>query len=160
MGSSEEMDIIDYKPTRYYEDLAVGEEFSSRWFSVSENEMIEFSSQFDPQYFHIDPVRAKDSPFGQIVASGTHTFAIWNKLNLEVNGDIAWVAGLGFNEFRFPNPFLPDVPIQTVSHLVSKRVSEGNPSRGLVVHEYQVIDKNGLRIFECSCPALVVRATK
>ena len=145
---------------RYFDDLVLGEKSESRWFSADESEMIEFALKFDPQYFHIDPDKAKSSPFGQIVASGTYTFAIWNKLNMEVNGDIAWIAGLGFNDFKFPNPFLPNTPVQSTSHLISKRESKKNPERGLVIHEYKVTDENGGTIFECTCPALVARATE
>ena len=158
MGSIYESTATGKK--RYFDDLIVGEEFSSRWLSADEDEMIEFARQFDPQYFHIDPEKAKESPFGQIVASGTYTFAVWNRLNMEVNGDIAWIAGLGFNDFKFPNPFLPDTPLQSTSHLVSKRESSTNPLRGLVIHEYKVRDENGITIFECSCPALVERVTE
>ena len=86
MGSIYESTATGKK--RYFDDLIVGEEFSSRWLSADEDEMIEFARQFDPQYFHIDPEKAKESPFGQIVASGTYTFAVWNRLNMEVNGDI------------------------------------------------------------------------
>ncbi len=157
MGSTDESAAIVQK--RFYDDLVLGERFSSRWLSADETEMIEFARQYDPQYFHIDPKRAKDSPFGQIVASGTYIFAIWNKLNMEVNGDIAWIAGLGFNEFKFPNPFLPDTPVQSTSHLISKRESKKDPDRGLVIHEFKVVDQSGVPIFECTCPALVQRVT-
>ncbi len=155
MSSVDESSISSQK--RYFDDLILGEKNSSRWFSADETEMIEFARQYDPQYFHIDPVQAKNSPFGQIVASGTYTFAIWNKLNMEVNGGIAWIAGLGFNDFKFTNPFLPDTPVQSTSHLVSKRESKKNPLRGLVVHEYRMRDESGVSIFECTCPALVER---
>ena len=157
MGSIDESSISGLK--RYFDDLILGEKNSSRWFSADEVEMIEFARQYDPQYFHIDPVLAKNSPFGRIVASGTYTFAIWNKLNMEVNGDIAWIAGLGFNDFKFPNPFIPGIPIQSTSHLISKRESKKTPRRGLVIHEYQVVDESGVPIFECTCPALVERVT-
>ena len=44
---------------RYFDDLVLGEKSESRWFSADETEMIEFALQFDPQYFHIDPDKAK-----------------------------------------------------------------------------------------------------
>ena len=157
MGSFDESSSVGQK--RYFDDLVLGEKNASRWLSADQTEMIEFARQYDPQYFHIDPILAKNSPFGQIVASGTYTFAIWNKLNIEVNGDIAWIAGLGFNDFKFPNPFLPDIPVQSTSNLISKRESKKNPNRGLVIHEYLVVDRSGLPIFECTCPALVERVT-
>ena len=56
MGSIYESTATGKK--RYFDDLIVGEEFSSRWLSADEDEMIEFARQFDPQYFNIDPEKA------------------------------------------------------------------------------------------------------
>ena len=142
-------------PLRYFEDLSVGEKFQSRWYSVSERELIDFSLEYDNQYFHVDPTRAKDSPSGGIIASGAYTFAVWNKLNLEINGNIAWIAGMGFENFTFPNPLRPEVNFKAQSHLVQKRMSESDSRRGIVKHEYKVTTESGLTIFACLCPALV-----
>ena len=103
----------------------------------------------------MDPTRAKDSPFGGIIASGAYTFAVWNKLNLEINGNIAWIAGMGFENFTFPNPLRPEVNFKAESHLVQKRMSESDSRRGIVKHEYKVTTESGLTIFACLCPALV-----
>ena len=142
-------------PLRYFEDLSVGEKFQSRWYSVSQRELIDFSLEYDNQYFHVDPTRAKDSPFGGIIASGAYTFAVWNKLNLEINGNIAWIAGMGFENFTFPNPLRPEVNFKAESYLVQKRMSESDSRRGIVKHEYKVTTESGLTIFACLCPALV-----
>ena len=142
-------------PLRSFEDLSVGEKFQSRWYSVSQRELIDFSLEYDNQYFHVDPTRAKDSPFGGIIASGAYTFAVWNKLNLEINGNIAWIAGMGFENFTFPNPLRPEVNFKAESHLVQKRMSESDSRRGIVKHEYKATTESGLTIFACLCPALV-----
>tara|TARA_B100000945_G_C20384465_1_gene598947 strand:- start:3 stop:470 length:468 start_codon:yes stop_codon:yes gene_type:complete len=142
-------------PLRYFEDLSVGEKFQSRWYSVSQRELIDFSLEYDNQYFHVDPTRAKGSPFGGIIASGAYTFAVWNKLNLEINGNIAWIAGMGFENFTFPNPLRPEVNFKAESYLVQKRMSESDSRRGIVKHEYKVTTESGLTIFACLCPALV-----
>ena len=142
-------------PLRYFEDLSVGEKFQSRWYSVSQRELIDFSLEYDNQYFHVDPTRAKESPFGGIIASGAYTFAIWNKLNLEINGNIAWIAGMGFENFTFPNPLRPEVNFKAESHLVQKRMSESDSRRGIVKHEYKDTTESGLTIIACLCPALV-----
>ena len=142
-------------PLRSFEDLSVGEKFQSRWYSVSQRELINFALEYDNQYFHVDPTRAKESPFGGIIASGAYTFAVWNKLNLEINGNIAWIAGMGFENFTFPNPLHPDINFKAESHLIEKRKSESDPRRGIVKHEYKVSTESGLTIFACLCPALV-----
>lgn len=143
------------KATRFFDDLEIGEEFVSRWYEATEKELINFALEYDQQYFHTDPISAKESEFGGIIASGTYTFALWNKLNLEVNGDIAWIAGMGFEDFRFPKPLRPRVKFRSKSRLIDKRISQKDPSRGVVRHEYQVISESGEIFFVCVCPSLV-----
>ncbi len=142
-------------PTRFFEDLKIGENFHSRWYSASQRELIEFSLKYDRQYFHTDPEKAKKSPFGEIIASGAYTFAIWNMLNLEINGDIAWIAGMGFENFIFPNPLRPSVSFKAESILLEKRISKSNPQRGVVTHQYSLTTELALTIFSCICPSLV-----
>ncbi len=144
-----------HRATRFFHDLIVGEEFVSRWYVANEDELIQFALEYDQQYFHTDVVLAKGSPFGGLIASGTYTFAIWNKLNLEVNGNIAWIAGMGFEDFRFPNPLRPGVKFRSKSRLIDKRLSRKDPSRGIVRHEYQVISESDEIFFVCVCPSLV-----
>jgi acyl dehydratase len=48
----------------------------------TEEKIIEFASKFDPQYFHLDPVRAKDSVLGGLCASGWHVCSAWMQLNV------------------------------------------------------------------------------
>ena len=43
---------------------------------MSQEDIICFAREFDPQYFHTDPLAARDSAFGGIVASGWHTTAV------------------------------------------------------------------------------------
>lgn len=143
--------------SRTYEDLVVGERFHSYWTSVSTEEMLRFSAEFDRQYFHTDTEAAKDSPFGDVIASGAHTFAVWNKVNLDVNGDIAWIAGLGFEDFRFPAPLRPDVEFKSVSELVSMRVSKSDPTRGITQHRNELWTRDDGVLFTALTNALVVR---
>ena len=49
---------------RYYEDFEVGEVTEVGPVSVTEDEIVEFATRYDPQPFHIDPEAAKSSPFG------------------------------------------------------------------------------------------------
>jgi acyl dehydratase len=34
------------------------------------------ATRYDPQYFHADPIAAKRSIFGEVIASGIHSAAI------------------------------------------------------------------------------------
>jgi acyl dehydratase len=48
--------------TKYFEDFAVGEEIELGSVEVTEEAIIEFAEQFDPQPFHVDPAAAEQSP--------------------------------------------------------------------------------------------------
>jgi len=48
----------------------------------TEDSIVEFARQFDPQRFHVDAEAARQSVFGGLCASGWHTAAVWMKLNI------------------------------------------------------------------------------
>ena len=39
------------------------------------DEMLDFARRWDPQPFHTDEARAKESPYGGLIASGIHTLS-------------------------------------------------------------------------------------
>jgi acyl dehydratase len=143
--------------SRLFDDLVVGEAFKSEWTSVTVDEILRFSGEFDRQYFHADVDAAKDSRFAGLIASGAHTFAVWNKVNLDVNGDIAWIAGVGFEHFRFPKPLRAGVEFQASSELLSARPSTSDPTRGVVTHLYELRTREEQCLFTAECIALVER---
>jgi acyl dehydratase len=66
---------------RFFEDFSVGEVIDLGTAPpLSEEEIIDFARRWDPQPFHVDPVRAKKSMFGGLVASGWHTGAMAMRL--------------------------------------------------------------------------------
>ena len=64
------------RENRYFEDYVVGtvHEFGS--IAVTEEEVIAFALRYDPQAFHIDPLAAKNTYFGGLIASGWHTSSL------------------------------------------------------------------------------------
>src|SRR5207247_8684918 len=62
--------------SRYFEDYAQGTLFDCGSNAVEQTEIIAVAQRYDPQYFHTDPVAAKRSPFGVLIASGWHTAAL------------------------------------------------------------------------------------
>ncbi|MFT5267853.1 MAG: acyl dehydratase [Acidimicrobiales bacterium] len=143
--------------TRFYGDLILGETFESAWTSVTQDEILRFAADFDRQYFHADAEAAMESPFQGLIASGAHTFAVWNRVNLDMNGDIAWIAGVGFEHFRFPTALRPAVQFQARSELIHARESKSDPTRGIVTHLYSLWTRDGDCLFTAECIALVHR---
>ena len=68
---------------RYWEDYEVGRKYPLGSTSFTEQEIVDFGRQYDPQPFHVDPAAAKASMFGGLIASGWHTAAVWLRLLVE-----------------------------------------------------------------------------
>ncbi|HJH09811.1 MAG TPA: dehydratase, partial [Psychrobacter pasteurii] len=60
----------------YLEDVKVGDKWVSRTESISEAEIKDFAKDYDPQPYHLDNERAKDTFFGTLVASGWQTAGV------------------------------------------------------------------------------------
>src|SRR5438270_1807743 len=64
----------------HFEDFHTGDTFELGPLTVTEEEIIAFANQFDPQYFHNDPQRAKGSIFGGLIASGWHVGSLYMRM--------------------------------------------------------------------------------
>lgn len=130
------------RPLRKLEDLAVGESRRSSSRRITEQEIVDFARQFDPQWFHTDPEAARDSHFGEVVASGVHVLAIWRQLDHEINNDIDFVCGIGFDEFRLKNALRPGDVVYATSEILSITPSSSGKPRGTVVTYYELRNQN------------------
>jgi acyl dehydratase len=64
--------VADY----YLEDFEPGHTYTSATQTISNEEALDFARRYDPQYFHLDPVAARDSVFGGLVLGGFQTAAL------------------------------------------------------------------------------------
>jgi acyl dehydratase len=126
------------RPPRKFEDLEVGEQRLSDWREISENEIIDFAKQYDPQWFHTNAERAKGSSFGGLVASGVHTFAIWRQLDHQINGDIDFVCGIGFDDYRMKSALRPGDRVRVRSNILELIPSASRSDRGTAITYYEM----------------------
>lgn len=118
---------------RYFEDLRVGEKFFTASHVMTEEEVLAFARQWDPQPLHVDSEAAAASPFGGLIASGWHTAAVVMKLTAEAKplGDVT-VLGLGVEEMRWPQPVRPGDVIRVELEVTAVRPSASKPGFGIV----------------------------
>src|SRR4051812_46216554 len=89
----------------YLEDLSVGQKFAAGPVTVTEAEIIAFAKQYDPQDFHTDPVKAKDTLFGELVASGWHTAALTMRMILAASPKMkGGMIGRSVEKMSWPRP--------------------------------------------------------
>ena len=86
----------------------VGEEIGvSDWHEVTQEAVNQFADVTgDHQWIHVDPERAKDSPFGGTIAHGYYTLSLapmFAEQIISVEG-FAFGVNYGLNRLRFPAP--------------------------------------------------------
>ena len=76
---------------------------------VTAKEMVEFASRYDPQWFHTDPVRAREGRWKGLIASGWHTCAIAMELMVRhVLADSEAFGSPGIESIKWLEPVRPD----------------------------------------------------
>jgi acyl dehydratase len=91
---------------------AEGEEGTGDWFEVTQDQVNQFADvTHDHQFIHVDPERAKDTPFGGTIAHGFLTLSMLTHLSATVPaGESERYAGVvmginyGFDKVRFVSP--------------------------------------------------------
>lgn len=126
------------RPPLKFEDLVIGETRRSSRRTITEDEIVTFARQYDPQWFHTDPEAARASHFGEVVASGVHVLAIWRQLDHEINSDIDYVCGIGFDNFRLKNALRPGDTVYVTSRILSKEPSTSGKPRGTAIGYYEM----------------------
>ena len=86
----------------------VGEDVgASDWHDVTQERVDAFADATgDHQWIHVDPGRAKDTPFGGTIAHGYYTLSLASRFIeelLKVDG-VAMMVNYGLNKVRFPAP--------------------------------------------------------
>ena len=132
---------------RYFEDFETGEvlELGSR--TVTEDEIIEFARQFDPQPFHVDPGAAADSVFGGLIASGWHTGAMWMRLYVDnMLGSASAQGSPGVEELRWLAPVRPGDTLHGRLTVLETTPSGRRPDRGTVRIRGEMVNQDGVTV--------------
>ena len=127
---------------RYFEDYTPGDVFEFGTITVTEAQIIDFATQFDPQDFHVHPEKAALSRFGGIVASGWHTVGLAMRLFVEhFVSHVASLASPGVDEVRWPNPVRPGDTLRVRITVLEARPSRSKPDRGVVRAKTEAINQ-------------------
>ena len=128
----------------YLEDYTVGRVFTLDPVSATQDEIIEFARQFDPQPFHVDP-DLPDNPFGGVIASGWHTCAL--TMRSLVAGYFSPESSLGspgIDEIRWAAPVRPGDQLTVTAEILENRRSVSKPDRGIIRGRVTVTNQDGV----------------
>lgn len=145
---------------RFFEDLQVGERFTTRSLTLSEGQMLDFALRFDPQPIHVDAVSAAAGPYGELIASGLHTLALACRLVQDTKPwSRAAMGSPGIEDLRWLRPVRPGDTLHVVTEVRHKRPSDSRPDRGIVMLHHEVFNQAGELVMRYTLPELVARRT-
>jgi acyl dehydratase len=131
------------KEAFFFDDLRVGQRFTSGKHEIDAKQITAFAKEFDPQPFHLDVEAAKDAFFGELVASGWHTAAVTMRLLVEGGAPLAGgLIGAGA-EITWPSPARPGDVLQVESEIMELRPSRSRPDRGIVTIRAETRNERG-----------------
>ncbi len=123
----------------YLEDFEPGRAYSSPTQTISEEEALDFARRYDPQYFHLDPVAARNSVFGGVVLGGFQTAALaWALVLRSGMFDRSAMAGIGLDEVRWHKPVRPGESLRCEFTLLDARPSRTHSDRGVARFRYEM----------------------
>jgi len=128
----------------YFEDLRVGQRFRTGTYTITEEQIKAFATQFDPQPFHLDDTAARATLFGGLVASGWHTAAI--TMRLLVDGGVSLAGGsvgLGV-ELDWIEPVRPGDCLHVEGEVIELTASRSRPDRGRVKMRNETRNQRGV----------------
>jgi len=132
-----------------FESFEVGQVQEFGAYEVTEKEVIEFASKYDPQFFHLDPEAAKSSLFGGLCASGWHTCAMTMAMlveNMEKTGRS--LGSPGIDELRWTRPVYPGDVLSVRMEVLELLPSKSKPGIGFVVSQTTVSNQDAVPVME------------
>jgi acyl dehydratase len=127
---------------RYYEDLAVGEEYESPARTITEADIVNFAAlSGDWSPVHCDEEYCKKTPYKTRIAHGLLGLAIAEglKFRLPEFTDVRYMASLYWN-YKFTGPILIGDTVRIRVRIQSKRETK-KPDRGIVVEYVTMVNQ-------------------
>ncbi|WP_423196536.1 MULTISPECIES: MaoC family dehydratase [unclassified Cupriavidus] len=128
----------------YFEDYVVDSEHTLGSYTVTEEEIVAFARQYDPQPFHVDREAAAGSIYGGLISSGWMTCGIMMRLLVQyMGGRSASMGSPGVDEIRWIKPVYAGDTLGVVLKVLATRPSTSRPDRGVVHTEWRATNQRG-----------------
>jgi acyl dehydratase len=137
-----------------FEQIQTGTIINGGRRGVTEAEIIEFARRYDPQWFHVDPVRAQNSRWKGLIASGWMTCSIAMELAVKsVLGDSESIGSPGIEQLKWLNPVRPGDELELRIEVMETRLSRSG-SVGIVKWRWVLTTQAGVPVLDLTATSL------
>ncbi|KJK23658.1 dehydratase [Burkholderiaceae bacterium 16] len=131
-------------PTLYFEDFSVGSKRDLGSHLVTEEEILTFARQYDPQPFHTDKDAAQKSIYKGLISSGWMTCSIMMRLLVDnMTSKAASMGSPGVDEIRWLKPVYAGDTLSVSLVVLDARASSSKPDRGVVHTQWEATNQRG-----------------
>jgi len=126
----------------YYDDIELGTTVRVGSYRIDAEDIVSYARRWDPLPVHVDEAAARQTIFGGLTASGSHTLAIRTLLLHRVPIQDGVIAAGGWDEVRFHKPVRPGDELWLEVTWTAKRLSASRPDRGIVTASMKLLNQD------------------
>lgn len=137
------------KPIRYFEDFVQGETLELGSVEFTQQGIIDFAREFDPQPMHTDPEAGRRSIYGGLIASGWQTATSYMRMLVDaVMRDSHSLGSPGVENLRWPRPVRPGDVLRGRFTVLDTKLSRSRPDRGIVRSRGEMLNQQDELVME------------
>jgi len=138
-----------------FAEIVAGQVIAAGPETVTEQQILEFAREFDPQWFHTDPARAAASTWNGLIASGWQTCAIAMRMVVAaaLTGSESF-GSPGLAYLKWASPVRPGDELRLVIDVLDKRVALTRPTLGIVRWRWRLFNQRGEPVLDLEATSL------
>ena len=122
---------------------------------VDEAQMVSFAEAYDPQWFHVDPERAKKGRWGGLIGSGWLTCSLAMRMAVDAAlHDSESFGSPGLEKLRWTAPVRPGDALRLVATVNSVRTSSTRADLGIVRWTWRLFNQRDEQVLEVEATSL------
>ena len=117
--------------------------------TLTQDEMLAFAREYDPQWFHVDVERAKTGRWQGLIASGWQTCGVAMRLVAEgaLRGSESF-GSPGLEYLKWPAPVRPGDALTLRAEVLEVRRSERQPTLGILRWRWRLLNDDDVVVLE------------
>ena len=138
-----------------FDDFQAGQVLRFGPQTISEAEIVAFARDYDPQWFHTDPERAKNGRWNGLIASGWQTCCMAMRLVVEgaLRGSESF-GSPGLDYLKWLAPVRAGDALRVVCDVIEVRRSERQPTLGIVRWRWRVVNQGDADVLDLVATSL------
>ena len=138
-----------------FAEFHVGQVIEAGPYLLTQDELLRFARDWDPQWFHTEPEAAEAGPFRGLIASGWQTCGIAMRLIADaVLAGSESYASPGLAYVKWPHPVRPGDALSVRATVLQVRRSSSQQHLGLLRWRWQLFNQAGREVLDLEATSL------